>query len=103
VGKQAMSTVSQKSYKEWSSEDLWACILSPLAYFTITAGVALLLLNQWTGYLLTFAGLALSAAMFYVIDPKLKALSADFEKKQKGYLEELDKIIEWKSTSDSES
>jgi len=87
------------SYKEWSWEDLMACILSPLAYFNGLAGVALLFLNQWTGWVLTINALALGAAMFYIIDPKLSRLSSDFEKKQKEYLEELDRMIEWENNS----
>jgi hypothetical protein len=97
VDNQIASPEGKKTYKEWSREDVMACILSPLAYFLITVGTPLLLLNQWTGWLITFISLVVIAAMFIIIDPKLKALSEEFEKKQKGYLEELDKIIEWKS------
>ncbi|MEA1996088.1 MAG: hypothetical protein U9N45_00535 [Gemmatimonadota bacterium] len=85
----------KKIHKEWSTDDLMACILSPLAYLNITAGVALLLLNHWAGYVMTINGVAFSVALFYIINPKLSAVSAKFEKKQKEYLEELDKIIGW--------
>jgi len=97
VDNQTTSPEGKKTYKEWSREDVIACILSPLAYFLITVGTPLLLLNQWIGWLTILIGLVVIAAMFIIIDPKLKALSDEFEKKQKAYLEELDKIIEWKS------
>ena len=32
--------------------------------------------------------------MFKIIDPKLKMVSGSFEKKQKQYIEELDRIVE---------
>jgi hypothetical protein len=50
---------------------------------------------MWSGVLLLGAGILLTVAMHRIIDPKLKAISAEYEKKQKAYLEELDKIIRW--------
>ena len=90
------------AYTEWGWEEFIACILSALSYFTILAGMALILLNQWTGYLLTVIALACAAGMFLIIDPKLKRISEDYEKKQKGYLEELDRIIEWEEPTGEE-
>lgn len=81
--------------QEWSREDLLACILSALAYVNCLAGIALLLMNQWTGYVLSVFTVAQVISMYYIIDPKLRKVSADFEKKQQEYLEELDKIVEW--------
>ena len=83
------------SLQEWSREDLVACILSALAYVNCLAGTALLLMNQWTGYVLTAFTIVQVVAMYYIIDPKLQKISDDFEKKQQEYLEELDKIVEW--------
>lgn len=88
-------TVPVVSHEEWGWEEAVACTLSALAYLNITAGTALILLNQWSGYLLTINALACAAAMFFIMDPKLKRISEDYEKKQKGYLEELDRIVEW--------
>jgi len=85
--------------KQWSREDLLACILSALAYLNCLAGIALLLLNQWTGYVLTVFTVLQVVAMYYIIDPKLRKVSGDFEKKQQEYLEELDKIVEWEKSS----
>lgn len=85
--------------REWSREDLLACILSALAYVNCLAGTALLLMNNWTGYVLTGFTVAQVLVMYHIIDPKLRKVSGDFEKKQQEYLEELDKIVEWEKSS----
>jgi hypothetical protein len=36
--------------------------------------------------------------MYWVIDPKLRAVSADYEEKQKQHLERLEKIARWEKT-----
>jgi len=33
--------------------------------------------------------------MYKIIDPKLKAMSTAFEKKQEGYIDRLDKATRW--------
>ncbi len=95
-------TPDQAPYQEWSRVELIACILSAIAYFAITAAVGLVLLNQWLGWVLLVIGLASAWAMYRVIDPKLKLVSAVYEQKQQGYLEELDRIIAWKQSNDQE-
>jgi hypothetical protein len=40
-------------------------------------------------------GVALLLFMLWVIDPKLKAISEDYEVKQKHYLEDLEKMVRW--------
>ena len=90
-----------RDLKEWNGIDLLACILSSISYLSILSGITLLLLNLWTGYLLTAVALVSAAVMFMVIDPKLSRISSEYEKKQKGYLEELDRIIEWKKNEDA--
>ncbi len=94
-------TPTGNSQKEWERVDLIACILSAVSYFCILAGMTLLLLNQWTGYALTALALISAVVMFLIIDPKLRKVSSDYEKKQKEYLEELDRIIEWKKTEET--
>ena len=83
------------SPREWSRDDLLACILSGLAYFNVLAGTALLFLNQWVGWVMTGITVLQVWLMYVTIDPKLKMVSGAFEKKQQEYLEELDKMIEW--------
>ena len=80
---------------EWTKEDLIACILSPLAYIALAVGMALALLLKLIGFLILIGAVILIILMIYVIDPKLKSISEEYEKKQKEYLEDLEKIIRW--------
>jgi Na+/proline symporter len=82
---------------EWTREDWLAIILSPLSYMFIMVGLALALLKIWIGVGALVFGLVCAAVMYWVIDPKLKAISTEYEKKQKHYLEELDKIMKWEA------
>src|SRR3972149_12200179 len=79
------------SPREWSRDDLIACVLSGLAYLNVLAGTALLFLNQWTGWVMTGITVLQVWLMYVTIDPKLKMVSGAFEKKQQGNLEELEK------------
>jgi predicted transcriptional regulator len=80
---------------DWTREDLIASILSVLSYITLAVGVALSLLLQVIGFIILAAAIIFIVLMIYVIDPKLKAISSDYEKKQKEYMEDLEKIERW--------
>jgi hypothetical protein len=82
---------------EWTKEDWIAIVLSPLSYLLLTLGGMLSLLLFWYGYLLLAAGIALTALLHWVIDPKLKAISSEYEKKQQTYLHELEASVRWKT------
>lgn len=79
----------------WTKEDYLAFLLSPLIYFLLAVGVALSLLMYWYGWVLLGISLILLGVMVWIIDPKLKAISQDYEVKQKQYLEDLEKISRW--------
>jgi hypothetical protein len=79
----------------WTKEDYVTFVVSPLVYVLLLIGTALSLLLRWYGFLLLGIGLALFLFMLWVIDPKLKAISEDYELKQKNYLEDLEKIARW--------
>ena len=81
--------------EEWTKEDLYACILSPLVYIAITIGTALSFLLIPIGFVILAIGLILGILMFFIIDPNLKTVSEEYEKKQKSYLENLEKIERW--------
>jgi len=81
--------------EEWTKEDLFACILSSLVYITIIIGTALSFLLIWTGFIILAIGIVLAFLMFFIIDPKLKTMSEEYEKKQKSYLENLEKLERW--------
>ncbi len=80
---------------EWTKEDLITIIISPLIYFLLTIGVALSALLMPVGFLMLVLGILLIVVMIYIINPKLSVISEDYEKKQKEYLEELEKKVKW--------
>ena len=80
---------------EWTKEDWFAIILSPIIYMMLTVGVALACLFMTVGFVITGIGILLTVVMFRVIDPKLKAISSEYEKKQKEYLRELEASARW--------
>ena len=80
---------------EWTREDWLAIIISPLAYILIMLGVALSFLLLWTGFLILGIGILLTIALHWIINPKLKAVSDDYEKKQKDYIQELERSVRW--------
>ncbi len=79
----------------WSREDAIAAALSAASYLLIILGGALAMVGSLVGVALFLLGAAACAAMVYVIDPKLRAVSADFEHKQREYLECLEKLTRW--------
>lgn len=79
----------------WTKEDNITFIISPLIYVLLALGVAFSLLLRWYGFILLGMSVALLIVMVKIIDPKLKAISEDYEKKQKDYLEDLEKIARW--------
>ena len=79
----------------WTKEDYISFVLSPLIYILIAIGVAFSLLLRWYGWVILGISIVLLVIMLKIIDPKLKAVSEDYEEKQKQYLEELEKITRW--------
>jgi hypothetical protein len=79
---------------EWTKEDFLAIVLSVLSYFGIGVGVPLAFFH-WIGGALLAVGIIAMVLMIWVIDPKLKATSEEYEKKQSQYLEELQRINRW--------
>jgi len=83
---------------EWSKEDWIAIILSAISYLTLTVGSVLSMLLLTTGFIILGFGIIITILMYLVIDPKLKTISAEYEKKQKDYLHKLDEIQKWEAT-----
>lgn len=79
----------------WTKEDYLTFVISPVVYFLLALGVALSLLLLWYGWVILAASLVLLVVMIKIIDPKLKALSEDYEIRQKEYLEDLERIERW--------
>ncbi|MBN2423540.1 MAG: hypothetical protein JXR46_07555 [Calditrichaceae bacterium] len=80
---------------EWKKEDWITIIISPLAYIFLTIGTGLSFLLLPIGFIALAVGIILIVLMHWIIDPKLKTISSDYEKKQKAYLEELENKTRW--------
>ncbi len=88
-------TWTAKDADEWTKEDLFASILSPIIYGLFTIGPALAALLMPIGFILTGVGILLTLLMVFIINPKLAVISEDYEKKQKQYLDELERKVKW--------
>jgi hypothetical protein len=80
---------------QWTKEDYLVFVISPLIYVLLALGTMLSLLLLWYGWVILALSLILLLVMIWIIDPKLKAISGDYELKQKKYLEDLEKIERW--------
>lgn len=80
---------------EWTREDYLAMVFSSLSYFFLTIGVGLCFLLPLWGFLSVALGIASGLLMYFVIDPKLRTLSEEYETRQKEYLKELERIMRW--------
>ncbi len=81
---------------DWSREDWIAIVLSPLVYAFVMVGLARALLGLPGGVLLFLAGVAIAAFLYWVIDPKLRAVSEEYEAKQAAYAAELERKLRWR-------
>ena len=86
---------SAEEAQEWTREDWIAIVLSPLVYASVLFGLTRLLLLQWSGLWLLLAAVLGTLAIYWVIDPKLRAVSVEFEAKQTDYLEGLERKLRW--------
>ena len=81
--------------EDWTVHDTVAVIVSPMIYLLITLGCMLSVLLIPVGFALLAAGIVLLILLIRVIDPKLGAVSEEYEKKQKRYIEELERKVKW--------
>ncbi len=79
----------------WSREDWIAILLSPLVFGVGMIGLTKLLLLQPSGFTLTAGAVVGALVMYWVIDPKLRAVSTEYEAKQAQYLELLERRLHW--------
>jgi hypothetical protein len=84
---------------EWTKEDWIAIILSSLSYLLLTVGTALSFLLLKIGFIILGVGIISTVLMYWVIDPKLKKVSTEYEKKQKEYLDHLEDVQRWEVKS----
>jgi Na+/proline symporter len=79
----------------WSREDWIAVVLSPLIFAGMMIGVTEVLLLQPGGVLLLSASLVGIGVLYWVIDPKLRAISDEYETRQAAYAKELERKVRW--------
>ena len=84
-----------KEADQWTKEDWITIVISSLAYILLTVGTGLSLLLLPIGFITLALGIVLTIIMHWVIDPKLKVISTEYEKKQHDYLEDLEKNVRW--------
>lgn len=80
---------------EWTKEDIIASVLAIINYIALTIGLVLSLLLIPIGFVILGIGIIATILMIYVIDPKLEAVSVEYEAKQKAYIDEIEKQQRW--------
>ena len=80
---------------DWHKEDWLSIIFSVISYIAFVIGTALSFLSITLGYVILALGLVSAGIMFWIIDPKLKRISNEYEKNQKDYLRQLEDIQRW--------
>jgi len=80
---------------EWTREDWIAVILSPLVFAALMIGVTHLLLLQPGGLWLVLGAVLGAGVIYWVIDPKLRAVSSEYETRQARYVEQLEQRLRW--------
>jgi Na+-transporting NADH:ubiquinone oxidoreductase subunit NqrB len=86
---------TSKEADEWTIHDWVAVIVSPVIYLLLTIGVMMSMLLVTAGFFLLGAAIVLLVLLVRVINPKLDAISEAYEKKQKEYVEELERKVKW--------
>lgn len=80
---------------EWTREDIIAGLCAAVSFILVGFGAAYGFLLEPVGFVLFGAGLGLFFWTLWMITPKLSAVSREYEKKQRKYMEELDRIMRW--------
>jgi len=81
--------------ENWGWEELVACITAPAGYIFITIGLALVCLLRWDGWVYLIIGIVSTLVMYFVMDPKLRAVSDEYEKQQAEWLKHVENVSKW--------
>jgi len=84
-----------ESAEQWTREDWIVILISPLAYVGIAVGTALVFFMTTIGLIVLGITMLFIILMHWIIDPKLKTISREYERKQKQYLIELEQTQRW--------
>ena len=79
----------------WTREDWIVIVLSPLVMGALLIGVTELILLRPSGFVLVAAAIVGMVFIYWVIDPKLRAVSAEYEAQQAAYVKELEQRLRW--------
>ena len=80
---------------EWTIHDLLAAVLAMISYALTAIGTAGALLLQTWGFIALIVGVICIILMYMVIDPKLRAMSEAFAKRQDEYLKHVNRTTRW--------
>jgi Na+/proline symporter len=83
--------------QDWTREDWIAIVLSPLVYGCVLFGLVRVLLLQPSGLWMLALAVVGSLAIYWVIDPKLRAVSIEYEQRQAGYVADLERKMRWEN------
>ena len=86
---------------DWTREDWIAIILSPVVFAALMLGVVKLILLQPGGLWMVLGAVLVSGLIYWVIDPKLRAVSHEYEAQQAKYVEQLEKRLRWQDEGGS--
>ncbi|HPF70608.1 MAG TPA: hypothetical protein PLQ13_08075, partial [Candidatus Krumholzibacteria bacterium] len=85
----------------WSREDWLVVVLSPLVMAGLMLGVTKALLLQPGGILLLVSAITGMFLIYWIIDPKLRAISAEYESQQAAYADELEQRLRWQDNPEA--
>lgn len=80
---------------EWTKEDWITIVLSAISYILLAVGTGLSFLLLPVGFIILALGIIATVLMHWIIDPKLKMISSEYEKRQHEYLEKLERDVRW--------
>ena len=63
----------------WTKEDILAAFLSVIAFILVALGTTYAFLLHLIGFVLLAAGVALGGLVFWIVGPKLTAVSGEYE------------------------
>ena len=86
-----------ESADEMHKEDWFAIIFSVISYIALLIGTAMSALLIPLGFFILIIGILAAIIMYWIIDPKLRAISSEYEKQEKDYLLKLEEIQKWEA------